>query len=82
MRYSVPAMSIYHYQEGVLAGIDASRRVGWAKYFDEEERNEQLETVNSALRDVLDELADAVLYGHKGTAFGIAMRVRGIGAPN
>lgn len=73
---------MYSHQWEVLEGIDASRRVGWAKYFDEHEAREQAEMLNATMLSVLYDLADAVLDGRKFEAFGIAFRVRGNRRPN
>jgi hypothetical protein len=61
----------------VLEGIDASRRVGWAKAFEAMDALAQTEKTNNALQSVLYDLAEAVVYGHKGTAFSIAYLIHG-----
>lgn len=66
----------------VLEGIDASRRVGWARYFDAVEKQESAEILNRALLDVLYELADAVLYERNLAAFALAYRIRHGGEPD
>lgn len=60
----------------VLEGIDASRRAGWAKYYDAIDGQEAAESLNRALLDVLFDLADAVLAGRSFAAFALAWRIR------
>ena len=60
----------------VLAGMDASRRVGWAKFFTADEARAQAELLSGTLLSLLLDLADAVLYGRKAEAFSLAWRIR------
>lgn len=62
-----------------IDGIEASRRVGWAKFFEEAAANDQLEMVNGVLLDELNALAEAVLAGRKAEAFSRAWRIRNTG---
>lgn len=45
-----------------LAGVDASRRVGWARYFDEVERNERL--AETTLASITQAVALSLLVQH------------------
>jgi hypothetical protein len=66
----------------VLA-IDTSRRVGWARYYSEAERNSHLQTLCEAYRDRIDVLVpeflglvEAVLHERNLEAFAKAYRVQ------
>ena len=66
-----------------MEGLEASRRVAWARFYDELEHNGQLERVNNILRDrittllpVLLDLLDAVLSKRNVDAFAEAYRIR------
>jgi hypothetical protein len=71
--------------ERPLEALDASRRVGWARAYAQQERAEQLAALNSVLRDRLDtllpeflDLVDAVLHRPNVEAFRRAYRVRAL----
>lgn len=68
--------------EAPLDGIEASRRVGWARAYAAQERADQLAQLNHVLRDRLDtllpeflDLVDAVLHRKPVEAFKLAYRV-------
>jgi hypothetical protein len=78
-----------------VAQLDASRRVGWAKYYQQSEENEQLqyavEVLRSRIEDLIPEflrLKDAVLHERNVVAFNQAYRVEQLirsvmdGSPN
>lgn len=69
-------MSPYRGEWDVLEGIDAARRVGWAKFFEADEKRETAEVLAQVLLEVLYDLADAVLHGHVFEAFAIAYKIR------
>lgn len=84
MNDHVFAMSQQHRPRSTpLDGLEASRRVGWARFYDELERCGQLEAVNNMLRqrihtlvpELLD-LVDAVLTKRNVDAFAAAYRIR------
>jgi hypothetical protein len=65
-----------------FAQLDASRRVGWAKYYQQSEENEQLQLVVQVLRSRVEDLVpeflrlkDAVLHERNVVAFNQAYRV-------
>jgi hypothetical protein len=65
-----------------VAQLDASRRVGWAKYYEQSEHVEQLEALNRVLRSRVEDLVpeflrlkDAVLHERNVVAFNQAYRV-------
>jgi hypothetical protein len=67
----------------VFAGLDASRRVGWAKYFDEVEYSRQLQTLCDLYRDRIEVLVpeflvlvESVLHERNVEAFNRAWRVQ------
>lgn len=67
----------------IVLGIDASRRVGWARYYSEAEHARQLQLLCDAYRDRIDVLVpeflglvDAVLHDRNLEAFGLAYRVQ------
>jgi hypothetical protein len=73
----------------VTAGIDASRRVGWARFYREQEHAHTLEVQNSDFRKrqaciddtmipLLLELVESVLHEHHFESFGIAYRIRAV----
>lgn len=65
-----------------IDGLEASRRVGWAKFYEQLERADSTEADNEALRarlatliELLFELTDAVLRKRNVEAFAVAYRV-------
>lgn len=56
--------------------IDASRQVGWAKYFSEHERCEGLERLAEIRSKVLDRLTDQVLARRYKEAYKTAQIIR------
>jgi len=73
------------YPADIFMTLDGARRVGWAKYFEEAGRNDQLQHANDVLVDRIEtvlpkliELKDAVLYERNIQAFCAAWRVQQI----
>jgi hypothetical protein len=69
--------------DGPLEGLEASRRVGWAMYYEQVDLNERQAVVvnslrrqNEALLDELDELSWSVLTKRNIIAFAHAFRIR------
>jgi hypothetical protein len=64
-------------------GAEASRRVAWAKFYDELDHSQRLQVVNAMLRARTDdlvalllELTDSVLHSRNVEAFAFAYRVQ------
>lgn len=69
----------------IVLGLDASRRVGWARYFEEAKRANDLERAAAVLRERIDtlvpeflHLVDSVLHDRNLEAFGQAYRVQSL----
>jgi hypothetical protein len=67
------------------AGLDASRRVAWARFYEEADRASQLSQANAMLRErlailipILYDLIDSVLSKRNMDAFAEAYRIKGI----
>lgn len=59
----------------LVAALDASRRVGWARYYQEREVAERLEDRLRTLVPAILDLVDAVLYEKNCDAFARAYRL-------
>ena len=64
-------------------GLDASRRVGWAMFYEELDQRQRLQVVNAMLRtraddlvELLMELVDSVLHDRNLDAFAVAYKVQ------
>jgi hypothetical protein len=75
--------STHPFPNGPMEGIEAARRVGWARFYAEQEHAEHLRVVNhqlnlqvDALFNELVDLADAVLTRRNPEAFAFAWRIR------
>ena len=67
----------------IVLGIETSRRVGWARYYDEAAHSRQLQLLADGLRERIEtlvpeflSLVDAVLYERNLEAFSQAYRVQ------
>jgi hypothetical protein len=72
-----------HQWQAIVLGVDASRRVGWARYYSEAERNRQLQALTDCYRDRIEllipeflGLIDSVLHDRNLEAFSQAYRVQ------
>jgi hypothetical protein len=76
---------VSRYRRDSVAQLDASRRVGWARYYTEAEHCRQVECLNAIYRDrvevavsVLLGIVDAVLHERNAEAFARAWQLQSL----
>jgi hypothetical protein len=80
-----PRRRLVSYPDRPIEGLEASRRVGWARFYIERERADGLAVMNRQQRDRLDalleslmQLVDAVLHERNLDAFATAYRIQAL----